>query len=66
MSSRVFVTGVGVVSSLGLGRAAFFEALKAGRSGISPVRSFDATPLGRVNAGEVKDFDARDHLTHAE
>jgi 3-oxoacyl-[acyl-carrier-protein] synthase II len=57
---------VGVVSSLGLGRAAFFEALQAGRSGISPVRSFDAAPLGRVNAGEVKDFDARDHLSHAE
>jgi 3-oxoacyl-[acyl-carrier-protein] synthase II len=63
---RVFVTGVGVVSSIGLGRAAFFRALEAGTSGISRVASFDATPLGRENAGEVKDFDARDHLTHGE
>jgi 3-oxoacyl-[acyl-carrier-protein] synthase II len=55
-----------VVSSLGLGREAFFRALESGASGISPVGSFDATPLGRVNAGEVKDFDARDHLTVAE
>jgi len=62
----VFVTGVGVVSSIGLGREAFFRALEAGKSGISPVVSFDAAPLGREYAGEVKDFDARDHLTSGE
>jgi 3-oxoacyl-[acyl-carrier-protein] synthase II len=63
---RVFVTGVGVVSSIGLGRAAFFRNLEAGTSGISPVAAFDTTALGRHNAGEVKDFDARDHLSAAE
>ncbi len=63
---RVYVTGVGVVSSIGLGRAAFFRALEAGISGISPVASFDASQLGRQYAGEVQGFDARDHLTHAE
>jgi 3-oxoacyl-[acyl-carrier-protein] synthase II len=57
---------VGVVSSVGLGRDAFFRALESGVSGISPVASFDAGPLGRENAGEVKDFDARDHLSHGE
>jgi 3-oxoacyl-[acyl-carrier-protein] synthase II len=66
VSQRVFVTGVGVVSSIGLGREAFFRSLEAGASGISPVSSFDAVPLGRENAGEVKDFEARDHLTHGE
>ncbi len=66
MLSRVFVTGVGVVSSIGLGREAFFRALQAGASGISPVASFDASSLGRMLAGEVKTFDPRDHLTHAE
>ncbi len=66
MSPRVFVTGVGVVSSVGLGRDAFFRALSSGASGISPVASFDASPLGRQNAGEVKDFDPRDHLSHGE
>jgi 3-oxoacyl-[acyl-carrier-protein] synthase II len=64
--SRVFVTGIGVVSSIGLGREAFFRALEAGRSGISPVSSFDASDLGRTNAGEVKGFEPRDHLTQAE
>jgi 3-oxoacyl-[acyl-carrier-protein] synthase II len=63
---RVFVTGVGVISSLGLGRAAFFRALEAGVSGISEVASFDASQLGRHFAGEVKDFEARDHLTQGE
>jgi 3-oxoacyl-[acyl-carrier-protein] synthase II len=60
------VTGVGVVSSVGLGREAFFRALESGASGISPVASFDASALGREKAGEVKDFDPRDHLTQAE
>jgi 3-oxoacyl-[acyl-carrier-protein] synthase II len=63
---RVFVTGVGVVSSIGLGRAAFFDSLEKGVSGISPVAAFDASPLGRLYAGEVKQFDARDHTTQGE
>src|SRR5262249_3829333 len=64
--SRVFVTGVGVVSSIGLGRRDFFAGLAAGRSGMSTVGSFDATALGRDLAGEVKGFDPRDHLSAAE
>jgi 3-oxoacyl-[acyl-carrier-protein] synthase II len=63
---RVFVTGVGVVSSIGLGKEAFYASLAAGRSGISQVASFDAAPLGRQVAGEVKGFEPRDHLTAAE
>jgi 3-oxoacyl-[acyl-carrier-protein] synthase II len=64
--SRVFITGVGVVSSIGLGKRAFFEALVKGESGVKPVTTFDTTRLGRQYAGEVSDFVARDHLTHAE
>ncbi len=63
---RVFITGVGVVSSIGLGRRAFFDALAKGDSGITPLESFDATGLGRDYAGEIKDFRAEDHLTAAE
>ena len=66
MSSRVLVTGVGVVSSLGLGKEAFFAGLAAGKSGISRIESFDAAKLGREYAGEVKQFRAQDHLTQAE
>jgi 3-oxoacyl-[acyl-carrier-protein] synthase II len=63
---RVFITGVGVVSSIGLGKDAFFQALAEGKSGISPVEAFDVSKLGRSNAGECKAFAARDHLSAAE
>jgi 3-oxoacyl-[acyl-carrier-protein] synthase II len=63
---RVFITGVGVVSSIGLGKADFFASLAAGTSGISPVESFDASRLGRHYAGEVKGFRPSDHLSVAE
>ena len=63
---RVFITGVGVVSSIGLGKGAFFQALQRGESGISPVESFDVSTLGRTFAGEVKEFRPRDHLTATE
>jgi 3-oxoacyl-[acyl-carrier-protein] synthase II len=62
----VFITGVGVVSSIGLGKNAFFEALATGTNGVSSVEAFDTSSLGRTNAGEVKAFRPRDHLTAAE
>ncbi len=65
-SRRVYVTGVGVVSSIGLGKDEFFRSLEAGATGISPVESFDTTNLGREYAGEVKAFRVQDHLTAAE
>jgi 3-oxoacyl-[acyl-carrier-protein] synthase II len=66
MSRRVYVTGMGVVSALGLGREAFWRALLSGRSGARPVTLFDTAELGRDLACEVNDFHARDHLTEAE
>src|SRR5690349_6737189 len=64
--SRVFVTGMGVVSSLGLGREAFWKGIVEGRSGFSAIEGFDTATLGRSIAGEVKGFHARDFLTHTE
>lgn len=57
---------MGVVSSLGLGRKAFWDALLAGRSAARPVSLFDTSELGRDLACEVTEFRARDHLTAAE
>jgi 3-oxoacyl-[acyl-carrier-protein] synthase II len=64
--ARVFVTGMGVVSSLGLGRDAFWDGIVAGRKGFSVIDSFDTGGLDRSVAGEVKGFRARDFLTSAE
>lgn len=59
---RVAVTGLGAVGSLGIGVAAFGEALRDGRSGISSIRSFDTSGFEHTRAGEVHDFRPQDHL----
>ena len=51
------MTGVGLVSPLGIGTEANWEALCAGRSGIGPITRFDAAQYSARIAGEVKDFD---------
>jgi 3-oxoacyl-[acyl-carrier-protein] synthase II len=57
MTRRVVVTGVGLVSPLGIGTQANWEALCAGRSGIGPITRFDASQFSARIAGEVKGFD---------
>ncbi|HEX7559556.1 MAG TPA: beta-ketoacyl-ACP synthase II, partial [Usitatibacter sp.] len=54
---RVVVTGIGLVSSLGIGTEANWAALCAGQSGIAPITRFDTTQFATRIAGEVKDFD---------
>ena len=56
LDKRVVVTGVGLVSSLGIGTQATWEALCAGRSGISTITRFDASEFTTRIAGEVKGF----------
>jgi 3-oxoacyl-[acyl-carrier-protein] synthase II len=51
------VTGVGLVSPLGIGTGANWEALCAGQSGIGPITRFDASQFSARIAGEVKHFD---------
>lgn len=63
---RVYITGMGVVSSVGLGRRAFLDSLLAGRSGARPVERFDVSAMDRKIACEVTDFRPRDFLTAAE
>ena len=57
MSRRVVVTGVGLVSPLGIGTEANWEALCAGRSGIGPITHFDASQFSARIAGQIKNFD---------
>src|SRR5687768_18560020 len=54
---RVAVTGVGLVSPLGIGNAENWDGLVAGRNGVGPITRFDASPFSCRIAGEVKGFD---------
>ena len=54
---RVVVTGIGLVSSLGIGTDANWKALAAGRSGVGAITKFDASEFATRIAGEVCGFD---------
>jgi 3-oxoacyl-[acyl-carrier-protein] synthase II len=54
---RVVVTGLGLVTPLGVGVQANWSALLAGRSGIGPITAFDAQAFDVRIAGQVRDFD---------
>src|SRR2546430_1917752 len=54
---RVVVTGLGLVTPLGIGIEATWEAAIAGKSGVGPITRFDAKDLPCRIAGEVKGFD---------
>ncbi len=54
--TRVAITGLGVVSSIGIGWQEFWKNLLAGKSGISSVTAFDTSKHFTHNGGQVKDF----------
>jgi len=56
MDKRVVITGLGIVSSIGIGRENFWQALIAGKSGISKITSFDTSEFPTHYGGEIKDF----------
>jgi 3-oxoacyl-[acyl-carrier-protein] synthase II len=62
LQRRVVVTGVGLLSSVGIGTEACWEALCAGRSGIGPITHFDASQFAARIAGEVKGFDPLQYM----
>src|SRR5262245_30795517 len=61
---RVVITGLGIVAPNGIGKDAFWNACVEGRSGISPISSFDASRHPVRIAGEVKDFDVTPYLVN--
>jgi 3-oxoacyl-[acyl-carrier-protein] synthase II len=62
LSRRVVVTGIGLVSSLGIGTEANWASLLAGTSGIGRVTRFDVSQFACQIAGEVKGFDPLDFI----
>jgi len=62
MPKRVVITGVGVVTSNGVGKDEFWNNLEAGVSGITKISLFDTAQFRTHTAGEIKDFDASVYL----
>ncbi|MEV6163977.1 beta-ketoacyl-[acyl-carrier-protein] synthase family protein [Streptomyces sp. NPDC052052] len=54
---RVVITGLGVVTSIGIGVEAFTAGLREGRSGVKPITAFDTTGFAHANGCEVTDFE---------
>jgi 3-oxoacyl-[acyl-carrier-protein] synthase II len=65
-SRRAVITGIGVVTPIGLDRDAFWESLRAGRSGVKPIQSFDTSGLPVHFGGEIVGFDARTYVDKKE
>lgn len=57
MERRVFVTGIGVLSPIGIGRDVYWSALREGKRGFRPITLFDTAPFRVSIAGEISDFD---------
>lgn len=62
MARRVVVTGVSVVTALGIELAEFWERLCVGKSGVGPIERFDCSEFRVKFGGEVKDFAPEDHI----
>src|SRR5215468_6537060 len=63
MQRRIVITGLGLVTSIGIGCEAFWHNLLTGRSGIGPVEAFDTSGYrGGTQGAEVKAFRAADYL----
>jgi 3-oxoacyl-[acyl-carrier-protein] synthase II len=65
VASRVVITGLGVVSPIGIGVNAFWTAAMAGQSGISAITSFDPFPMDGYRskvAGQVRGFSPEQHI----
>ena len=63
---RVVITGLGVVTPLGIGVEKTWQALIAGKSGIATITRFDASEYACQIAGEVKDFNPGDYIDKKE
>ena len=63
---RVVVTGLGIISPVGIGVTQAWDAILAARSGIGPITRFDASTFPSRIAGEVKNFDVGKYLSAKE
>jgi nodulation protein E len=61
-AQRVVITGLGVISALGLNRAEFWQSLESGKSGITPLPTFEQGPIRFKNAASIQGYDRDAHF----
>ncbi len=66
MRRRVVITGLGLISPLGIGIEENWKGLVEGKSGIGPITRFDASQFSTRIAGEVKDFNPENYIDKKE
>ncbi|MDP4091849.1 MAG: beta-ketoacyl-ACP synthase II [Bacillota bacterium] len=66
MSNRVVITGMGAVTSLGIGADLLWQSVKEGKSGISRIERVDVSDLPTQVAAEIKDFDPGEYIDRKE
>jgi 3-oxoacyl-[acyl-carrier-protein] synthase II len=66
LSRRVVVTGIGLVSPLGIGTEDTWQGVRSGKSGIATIAAFDPTEFACRIAGEVKNFDPHRYIEKKE
>jgi len=66
LNRRVVITGLGLVTPVGIGVAESWSAICAGKSGAGEITRFDASDYGTRIAAEVKGFNPEDHLLKKE
>jgi len=65
MSTRIVITGIGVISSIGVGKGSFWEGCIQGKSGIRPISGFDVSHLNSKLGGQLPDIDFREYIKPA-
>ena len=65
MSDRICITGVGIVSSIGIGKEEFLSSLKNGRSGIAEIKEFNTHFSRSKKGGIVRSFHPKDFIPAA-
>ena len=66
MKNRVVITGLGVISPIGIGKNQFIQSLKNGVNGIDKITLFDATDYPSKVGAEIKNFKAKDFIPEKE
>lgn len=63
MTRRVVVTGLGIISPVGLNIKDSWDNILAGKSGITPITHFDASAFATQFSGSVRDFDVTEYMS---